>query len=258
MTTVKRSSRASPRRTLFWSGALAAGLLPYTSSALTGGSRSSSNASPRRVIASTRVPGGRRSSRQSAAQFPLKKLRVSYAAPPPGWRQSPVTPGMQVMVRTAMPPPACRCIPGPIRMAVGRAVASRSPRSSMRRTGSPVISATRAGGYSRIRSRKASQPSVCASMKSRSSAPRASTTWSNPSARAASVPGRGARCSSAWSAVRVRIGSIATTCAPPRRAASMNFQMWWCVTSGFAPQRMTSRARANPSGSMPMRLSPSV
>ena len=67
----------------------------------------------------------------------------------------------------------------------------------MRSTGSPVISATRAGGYAWMRSRNASQPSVCASMNSRSSAPRATTTCSSPSASAASVPGLGARCSSA-------------------------------------------------------------
>ena len=37
-----------------------------------------------------------------------------------------------------------------------------------------------------------------------------------PSASAASVPIRGATCQSAWAAVRLRRGSITTSCAPPR------------------------------------------
>ena len=72
-----------------------------------------------------------------------------------------------------------------------------------------------------------------------------------PSASAASVPGRGAMCSSQRSAVSVRSGSIATTCAP--RFCASSTKRHWCrfVESRFAPHRITSRACANCSGSVP-------
>ncbi len=38
-------------------------------------------------------------------------LLVLSRAPPPDWRQAPMTAGKQVMVRTAMPPPPWRCRP---------------------------------------------------------------------------------------------------------------------------------------------------
>jgi hypothetical protein len=36
---------------------------------------------------------------------------VLSRAPPPGSRQAPMIAGKQVTVRTAMPPPPCRCSP---------------------------------------------------------------------------------------------------------------------------------------------------
>ena len=70
------------------------------------------------------------------------------------------------------------------------------------------------------------------------------------SASAASVPGSGAMCSSAWAAVRVRTGSITTRWAPALRASSTNFQKWWWLESGLEPQSRISFACANPSGSI--------
>ena len=81
--------------------------------------------------------------------------------------------------------------------------------------------------------------------------PMSTTTHSSPSASAASLPGSGARCSSACAAVRVRSGSIATTCAPCLRAASTNFHRWWPLVSVFVPHSRISFECANVSGSIP-------
>ena len=93
----------------------------------------------------------------SATKRPL----VEYDAPPPGYRQSPVTPGSAYSSRIALPPPAWRCMPIVQRMPVGRVVAIRRPSSTIRSSGRPVSAATRSGGNSRMRSRNASQPTVC-------------------------------------------------------------------------------------------------
>ena len=162
-----------------------------------------------------------------------------------------MTAGIAASVRSAMPPPACRWIPIVARIAVGRVVASRSPSAAIRSSGTSQIAATRAAGYSAIRSRNASQPTQRSRRNASSWAPRRTTSCMRPSASAASVPGRGARCSSAAAAVRVRIGSTTTTCAPSRRAAVMNFQMWWWLVSGFEPHSRISRASWKDSGSMP-------
>jgi hypothetical protein len=78
---------------------------------------------------------------------------VEYASPPPGRAQSPVTAGIVASVRSAMPPPAWRWIPIVARIAVGRAVASRSPSAMIRSAGTSQIAATRSGGNAAIRSR---------------------------------------------------------------------------------------------------------
>ena len=57
--------------------------------------------------------------------------------------------------------------------------------------------ATRSGGNSASRSRSCGQPTVCAFSQASSCSPSATRTWAMPSARAPSVPGRGARCQSA-------------------------------------------------------------
>jgi hypothetical protein len=126
------------------------------------------------------------------------------------------------------------------RIAVGRVVAIRVPSAMIRSAGTPVISATFSGGYCSIRSRNSGHPTVCAARKAWSAAPSPTITLSSPSASAASVPGMGARCSSACRAVRVRTGSMATRWAPE---AWMNFQMWWPLVSGLVPHRMISFAR---------------
>ena len=91
------------------------------------------------------------------------------------------------------------------RIPVGRVCARRFPRSTIACVGRPQISATRSGGYSRMRRPERLPADACARpMKSLSSAPSASTTCMRPSASAASVPGIGARCVSAASPVRVR------------------------------------------------------
>ena len=129
-------------------------------------------------------------------------------------------------MRSAIPPPAWRWIPIVARIAVGRVNAIRSASASIRATGTSQISAARAGGNAPSRSANASQPTQRSRRNASSCAPRRTTSCISASASAASVPGRGARCSSAWRAVRVRTGSITTTCAPCSRAAAMNFQMW--------------------------------
>ena len=144
------------------------------------------------------------------------------------------------------------------RIPVGRVCASRRPSSTMASTGRPEMLATRSGGYSRMRWRNASQPSVWRAMKSRSSAPSASTTFRRPSASAASVPGIGARWVSAALAVRVRTGSITTRWAPAWRAIVMLRQRWWLLVSVLLPHRMMSFEKRSVSGSIPTRLSPSV
>ena len=74
-----------------------------------------------------------------------------------------------------------------------------------------------------------------------------------PSASAASVPGRGARCQSAFSAVRERKGSMTTSRAPRRRASSTNGQRCTLELTMLAPQARISRACTTASGSKPMR-----
>ncbi len=74
----------------------------------------------------------------------------------------------------------------------------------------------------------------------------------SPSASAASVPGRIARCSSQRSAVRLRHGSIATRRAPRRRASRQNRQRWTLEEIAFVPQRRISFAFTTASGSVPI------
>ena len=102
-----------------------------------------------------------------------------------------------------------------------------------------------------MRSRNASQPTVCAARYASSWASIPTITFSSPSASAASVPGSGARCSSACAAVRVFSGSMATMCAPFLRAARMNFHRWWPLVSVFVPHSRISFECANVSGSIP-------
>ncbi len=58
-------------------------------------------------------------------------------------------------------------------------------------------------------------------------------------------------CSSAFSAVRVLSGSIATMCAPCLRALRMNFHRWWPLVSVFVPHSRISFECSNVSGSIP-------
>ena len=107
--------------------------------------------------------------------------------------------------------------------------------------GRPVIAGARDGGNSRIRSRNASQPTCGRSMNSPILARlRRARRAAGPSASAASVPGIGARCQSLAAAVRVRIGSMATTSAPFFRASRIGRHRCGCVDSTFAPQSTTS------------------
>ena len=185
-------------------------------------------------------------------RMPPKWPPVMHRTPPPTCRKSPVSAGSARIARIAAPAPPWRCSPRPTRIAVGRVCAKPASRARERRsTGSPQISAARSTGHSASRASSSGQPSVWRASQSRSSAPSSSTARMSPSASAASVPGRGARCSSQRSAVSVRSGSIATTCAPRRCAASTKRHWWRLVESRFAPHRITSRAYSKSSGSMP-------
>ena len=62
------------------------------------------------------------------------------------------------------------------------------------------------------------------------------------SARGRSVPGRGARCRSAWAASFVHRGSMTTNLAPALRARWMGGIRWIPETSGFTPQATISSA----------------
>ena len=165
--------------------------------------------------------------------------------PPPTCRKSPVSAGSARIARIAAPAPPCRCSPRPRRIAVGRVCAKRRPSARTSSTGRPQTSAARSTGHSASRASSSGQPSVLRASQSRSSAPSSSTVRMRPSASAASVPGRGAMCSSQRSAVSVRSGSIATTCAP--RFCASSTKRHWCrfVESRFAPHRITSRACSN-------------
>jgi hypothetical protein len=55
--------------------------------------------------------GGPASGRSSVAVSKRKAALVESWTPPPARRQWPATAGRHAMVRTAMPPPACRCSP---------------------------------------------------------------------------------------------------------------------------------------------------
>ena len=103
-TTVKRSSRARPRRTRTWFGLLAAGFALKTTIAAIGGSAVSVSASPSRDMLTVRAGGaGRSGGETTLATGNGKWSLVSDSAPPPTWRQSPVTAGMARTARMAAP-----------------------------------------------------------------------------------------------------------------------------------------------------------
>jgi hypothetical protein len=68
---------------------------------------------------------------------------------------------------------------------------------------------------------------------------------------AASVPTRGARCQSAMRAVRVRYGSMTTSCAPRARASSTRGNMCTLVVARLALQQSTKSLSTTVSGSVP-------
>jgi hypothetical protein len=72
-----------------------------------------------------------------------------------------------------------------------------------------------------------------------------------PSASAASVPIRGATCQSAPAAVRLRRGSITTSCVPRVRASSTLAQAWTAVVTRSALHEMITSDSAMDSGSAP-------
>ena len=106
---------------------------------------------------------GRRGCRCSGRTCPLVGVRRSRRRGGAS-RRSP--PGMAAIVRIAVPPPACRWMPIVARMPVGRCAPARTPRARMSASGSPVISATRAGGWRRT-PRGGSPSRSCASPGSR-------------------------------------------------------------------------------------------
>ena len=72
-------------------------------------------------------------------------------------------------------------------------------------------------------------------------------------ARAASLPGTMATCSSEARAVRVRRGSMLTMRAPDSvRARFTKCQWWWLVVSRFEPHSSTRSLWAISSGSKPI------
>jgi hypothetical protein len=121
-------------------------------------------------------------------------------------------------------------------MADGRVVAYSRANASISSARSPVVSAARPGVHSRARSRSSAWPTVCRSSHSRSSRPSRNATCIIPRARAASVPGQGAMCQSAFSAVRERKGSTHTSRAPRRRASSTKGQRCTFELTMFAPR----------------------
>src|SRR3954454_4132496 len=93
-TTVKRSSRESPSRTLTVSGATRAGLLFQHTIALTGGDRFGSvNTSPSADMLIVRTGPGRRSTRRidDGAEVATIVFTVKYEQPPPAWRHDPAS-----------------------------------------------------------------------------------------------------------------------------------------------------------------------
>ena len=125
-------------------------------------------------------------------------------------------------------------------MAAGRmvpySVASRSMSSASR----PVTAAARSGVHSATCAASSSKPSVCAAIHSWSSRSSRTNTCIIASISATSVPGSGWRNQSAESAVMVRMGSITTTCAPSRRAASITGHRCRLVSRVLVAHRMIS------------------
>ena len=85
----------------------------------------------------------------------------------------------------------------------------------------PVTAAARSDDQARSDASNSDQPRQRSARNRWSWASRRTSSAATPSARAPSVPGRGARCRSARSAVRVRIGSTTTSGAPSALAVSM-------------------------------------
>ncbi len=160
-------------------------------------------------------------------------------------------------MRSAAPPPAWRWMPCDTPTAVGLLRATRRPSRTISSSVTPVSRAVRTGSNASTRCRNSAHPTVRAARYSRSSAPSWSTTCSRPRASAASEPGRGAMCSSAWAAERLRTGSMTTTCAPFLRARWITFHRWWRLVRGLLPHSRISRECSRLSGSIPV-LTPRV
>ncbi len=159
-TTVNRSSRESPRRTVRTSGHVTAGLFAATKSPRIRGRSRCKRASPRREWFTRRVSAGPEGFRIGAVSSP-NDVAVIKRAPPPRRSYAPTTPGRSATARMAWPPWEDRDIPSPSRMKGARARPYRCASRSTSAAGTPVIAATRAGSKrgSTSRSRR-SNPSV--------------------------------------------------------------------------------------------------
>ena len=126
-------------------------------------------------------------------------------------------------------------------------------------TSTPVIDATRSGGYSAsTRWRSSSAPTVAVLRYSSSWSPSRQMMCIRPSASAASVPGRGWMCQSERRAVGLLYGSTVTIVAPARRASIIKLQRWLLVLAVFDPQLTMNLHLGTASGSAPSRPRPSV
>ena len=108
---------------------------------------------------------------------------------------------------------------------------------------SPQWAATASGGNSDASARTRCTPVTRSASPPSSGSTRSSSksVWTTAKSSAASVPGRGATCRSASSAVRVRVGSI-TVSLPPRRLSALSLPPKSAAvatlpldTSGLAP-----------------------
>ena len=165
--------------------------------------------------------------RAALGRRPGSGRRSCTSAPPPTWRQSPVTPGIAMIARSAEPPPAWRCMPRPTRMPVGRVAASRSPSATIRSTGSPVIAAARSSGHSSRRASSSGQPTRVRRELVAVRGARVEDDVHQAERQRGVGAGQRREVLVARSAVRVRSGSIATTCAPACSRLAARTSSWW-------------------------------
>ena len=140
---------------------------------------------------------------------------------PPGESRLPVRAQITSVAHDASVPNATVLVPmRPYTAAVGAAASSAARRTTVSAS-MPVTEATHSAVNGATWAASSSRPLRWLARVPGSTALATNSWWMMPASRAASVPGRMGRCSSAMSAVRVRLGSTTTT-LPPRSLMALS------------------------------------